>query len=845
MPLLQTLGWTFVHFLWQGLAIALAAWALLVLCRSARLRYAIGCGALLAMLAAPALTFSFLIDRATLSPQLDPTRTSAIPFDERSIAVPLEPAAITAVSPTWRDRAAVAVVPWLGRCWIGGVIVLACWQGAGVEQLRRMRRRSAPLDDPHWQARLHRLADRLAIRRRVNLFVSEQIDCPAVIGFIKPAILWPAAALSGLTPKQIDALLTHELAHISRHDDWINLLQVGVETVLFFHPCVWWLSRRVRQERENCCDDLAAIISGNRVEYAGALIAMESLRQTHSLALQANGGSLMKRIQRLLEPTALGTHRSRGVSGAIALVALAAIASSWASHSRADDSANAPALPTTAPAAQIADAAPISEPTTQPQHVWLRSVEIDPDYAIQPSDVVQLRIVNLAGDGSVQIESGRVSESGDISLPNIPKVAVKGLTEIAAEERVLEALKTIRPDVKVRLTIVQRLVPLNLTTSDALTSDPNYQRLVVERQSALAEMRQRTAALGEAHPKVREAQQRIESIEKQIEEITSTIESKVAKAMAEIDASRMNQSAENALKATAANPDIAARLMERNGLNDKLAALSRSFGPDSPAVRDMQAQVEQLNKRLAEMAAQLKPKLEAARARFELARERASVAEVQAADAAQHALRESRKERFRSEGRSPSTQPEVGAEARGLSRLDAESAAAQERKSAEDDKAESTLAKYQRLSKDRDEVLAAIQAENESASPRPAKLAELTALRDTIQAQIEALTTATGEYYIAGNVKRPGVYALSGRRISLKQAIASAGYENLAQDTQIQIIRRNAADKTETTITRSLAELFDRAKKIGEDGGDLFLLPDDQVIVGWTVPADPRTLPLQ
>ena len=67
----------------------------------------------------------------------------------------------------------------------------------------------------------------------------------------------PVSALAGLTPRQVEAILAHELAHIRRHDYVVNLLQTVVETLLFYHPAVWWLSHRIRVERENCCDDLA------------------------------------------------------------------------------------------------------------------------------------------------------------------------------------------------------------------------------------------------------------------------------------------------------------------------------------------------------------------------------------------------------------------------------------------------------------------------------------------------------------------------------------------------------------------------------------------------------------
>jgi len=114
-------------------------------------------------------------------------------------------------------------------------------------------------------------------------------------------VLIPASALSGLTPRQLEALLAHELAHIRRHDYFTNLLQTAIETLLFYHPAVWWVSKQMREERENCCDDLAVEVCGDVLTYARALSRMEELRiPTPALAMAADGGSLVRRIRRLV-----------------------------------------------------------------------------------------------------------------------------------------------------------------------------------------------------------------------------------------------------------------------------------------------------------------------------------------------------------------------------------------------------------------------------------------------------------------------------------------------------------------------------------------------------------------
>jgi HEAT repeat protein len=145
-----------------------------------------------------------------------------------------------------------------------------------------------------------------------------------VVGWLRPVILLPASALTGLTPQQLEAIIAHELAHIRRHDYLINLLQAVIETLLFYHPAVWWVSRQIRQEREHCCDDLAVAVCGDSLTYARALLEMEQLRAAGpQLAMAVNGGSLMNRIQRLVGAQPKHANRFGGLfAGVITLTTL-------------------------------------------------------------------------------------------------------------------------------------------------------------------------------------------------------------------------------------------------------------------------------------------------------------------------------------------------------------------------------------------------------------------------------------------------------------------------------------------------------------------------------------------
>src|SRR5262249_33636479 len=158
-----------------------------------------------------------------------------------------------------------------------------------------------------WPGTCARLCERLRLRRPVRLLHSALVQVPTVLGWLRPVVLLPLSAVAELPPAQLEALLAHELAHVRRHDYLVNLLQSVVGTLVFYRAAVGGVSERVRLERENCCDDWAVQVCGDRLVYARALTAMEELREVPlPLATAANGGPLLGRIRRLLGVEAAG-----------------------------------------------------------------------------------------------------------------------------------------------------------------------------------------------------------------------------------------------------------------------------------------------------------------------------------------------------------------------------------------------------------------------------------------------------------------------------------------------------------------------------------------------------------
>lgn len=195
----------------------------------------------------------------------------------------------------------VRLMPWGVWAWMGGVALLALWRIGGLLLIGRWVRHGAAPVPPKWTAVLRELARRIHLNRPVRLIASLKVAVPVTAGWLRPVILFPASLLSGLPPRHIEALLAHELAHIRRMDYVVNLAQIMVETVLFYHPAVWWTGRIIRQEREHCCDDAAIAIHGDVTDYVKALAGLADL-QSPTLLPAAKGGRLLLRLRRLLTP---------------------------------------------------------------------------------------------------------------------------------------------------------------------------------------------------------------------------------------------------------------------------------------------------------------------------------------------------------------------------------------------------------------------------------------------------------------------------------------------------------------------------------------------------------------
>jgi beta-lactamase regulating signal transducer with metallopeptidase domain len=304
---LVALGWTLLHFCWQGIAVGLAYAFVDRLTRRAKsaVRYVMALCALALMPLAVLATFANEMRSAT------PTYISTKPVGKIQEAStdrvvqrnPVSLVSITEGRSDWLTNRTEQILPWLDGLWMLGVLLLTVRTVGGWMQLERLRRKSCGVVSAHVEQSFLRICKRINVSRRVILRVSDQVISPMAMGVWRATVILPMSAVLRLTTEELEAVLAHELGHIRRWDYACNLLQTALETVLFFHPAVWWLSRKVRDRREVCCDEIAVKSCSDPLVYAQTLLRLEEQKIMHlqlAVAQRGSGGSLLGRVRKVL-----------------------------------------------------------------------------------------------------------------------------------------------------------------------------------------------------------------------------------------------------------------------------------------------------------------------------------------------------------------------------------------------------------------------------------------------------------------------------------------------------------------------------------------------------------------
>lgn len=352
----QYIGMALLHSIWQILLVAaiFAMASRLLANQSASLRYVLAYATLVLMLVLPSVTLLVVsrvpesqpapLSEGSLQPKVAPTGEAGSESDNTATGdrVALLPTATATNSESSKElspnglverQRTIAhislhthqwrfVLPWLAVAWSLGVIAFSLRPCLAMHRCRQMRKLAQSINSGWIVDTLDTLRTRIGLKRKVEVAGSSLVDVPTVIGFVQPIILLPMSMISGQTPNELSAIIAHELAHIRRHDFALNLFQTMIETLLFYHPAAWWISAVVRQERENCCDDIAMSLCGRKT-YASALANLEFARSSQAgLGMAADGGSLYLRIHRIARPPGDPSPFGRRLAGLLALAVL-------------------------------------------------------------------------------------------------------------------------------------------------------------------------------------------------------------------------------------------------------------------------------------------------------------------------------------------------------------------------------------------------------------------------------------------------------------------------------------------------------------------------------------------
>ena len=392
--LIGHVGATLLDSIWQAALVGLETSVALVALRRARpqARYRTLCVGLLLCLLWPLAELVARLHGGPLAASGTPILVQMLPGSG-------------AASGGWQGFLQVHLA-WVVAGWAACAGALGLRLALGLVWVSRAAR--SERSDAHWNARLAQMAPQFGITRAVRLRVVDALASPVTAGWWRPVVLVPASLVSGMPPHLLEALLAHELAHIRRCDYLVNLAQSVIETILFYHPVVWWLSHRIRVEREQIADDIAARQLGEPRRLALALSELERLQfSPHHLAQAANGGDLVSRIKRLVRPD---TQASNWKAALPALALAIATLAGCAQMAIAAQETKAPA-PSTVPVWPVADFASCAKPRYPAQA--LRQGK---------TGTVELSFL-VALDGSVRDSTVRNS-SGDASLDEAARAAI-------------------------------------------------------------------------------------------------------------------------------------------------------------------------------------------------------------------------------------------------------------------------------------------------------------------------------------------------------------------------------------------------------------------------------------
>ncbi|MEM7474003.1 MAG: M56 family metallopeptidase [Planctomycetota bacterium] len=318
------------------------------------------------------------------------------------------------------------IAPWLAALYLLGVACMLLRLVWSLFATRRLSQGGRVVSDASILRVFERECERARLAFRPSLRVCAEVAVPTVAGLIKPVVLIPASLMTGMSPEELRLLLAHELMHIRRFDIWFNCLQRTIEALLFFHPCVWILSRRISREREMCCDD-GVVAKYDSAAYARALVRMAELAvdgNCGGLQLSADGGGrpseLRQRVQRLLghQPDQRRSGQMLAVLLCFGLIVLLS-ASGWIAQSQFAFAQFpfAQTKETPNPSATSSDETE-EEPEEKSTKAALHGAVIDADYLLVPRAAIE--VYSLVPDVKL-VRKAITDDRGWFEIKDLPR----------------------------------------------------------------------------------------------------------------------------------------------------------------------------------------------------------------------------------------------------------------------------------------------------------------------------------------------------------------------------------------------------------------------------------------
>ncbi len=338
---------TLMHSLWQGIILAAIAGLIVIATRkaSSALRYKLLISTLMLFAIAVSATFiSQYLKGSAVSPA-QPITCQNTGLSQTAIAATSpqpapSPGFVAEVGAYLHDHRKIIV-----RVWFLIICARSLQLGVGLYGTYRLKRVKVRTMPGHWPERMRQLAHSLGITRSIALLESGLARTPMVIGHLKPVILVPIGLLTALSPQEVEAILIHELAHIKRRDYLVNMLQSLLEIVFFFNPAVLWISRLIKTERENCCDDLAVAQDHNKVNYIRALVSCEEYKAfvpPYAMAFPGGKHTLLHRVKRMASNRNHSLNRLEKTILAVCLVGAGLFMTAFSSLHRQPQHVQAP-----------------------------------------------------------------------------------------------------------------------------------------------------------------------------------------------------------------------------------------------------------------------------------------------------------------------------------------------------------------------------------------------------------------------------------------------------------------------------------------------------------------------